>query len=400
MAAGIEEDDPSTERPSTAEQAVPWLIGVILLLAGMVIVLLALIFAGPESLGASPGSPSAPALAGIPSVSADSTVAPSPSPSARPSPSPSVAPTPTPTSTPAPTPTPAPASAYGPLEMVYQGRATALAPIYLLRRDFTLEEEPDVMAQDPTLDVRRFAWAPDGTVGASLLADVLVSIEPGEEKRPLGEGITTITFGADASTVYGVRVTQDGANDVATVLRIDFDSADTTELASVTFSRPDLGAQEALSEAQFSDDGGPIRLFFMEDGAIRLWALDAGTWKIDPDDGEVTEIDEALPRLWAPDGSRRVGAGSDEGTTTLTLVDDESETLAETTITGRVSHLRWSPDGKRLVFTAGRSAANGGILQDLFLWDLGDGEAPRPLTSTGAAFGAEWLGSQPMWREE
>jgi WD40 repeat protein len=284
--------------------------------------------------------------------------------------------------------------------MVYQGRATALAPIYLLRRDFTLEEEPDVMAQDPTLDVRRFAWAPDGTVGASLLADVLVSIEPGEEKRPLGEGITTITFGADASTVYGVRVTQDGANDVATVLRIDFDSADTTELASVTFSRPDLGAQEALSEAQFSDDGGPIRLFFMEDGAIRLWALDAGTWKIDPDDGEVTEIDEALPRLWAPDGSRRVGAGSDEGTTTLTLVDDESETLAETTITGRVSHLRWSPDGERLVFTAGRSAAGGGILQDLFLWDLVDGEAPVQLTSTGAAFGAEWLGSQPMWREE
>ncbi len=138
----------------------------------------------------------------------------------------------------------------------------------------------------------------------------------------------------------------------------------------------------------------------MEGGALRLWALDAGTWDIDVANGDVTELDEALPRLWAPDGSRRVGAGSEDDTTTLTLVDADGETVAETTIAGRVSHLRWSPDGERMAFTVGRSAAAGGVLQDLFLWDLVDDDAPMQLTSTGAAFGAEWLGSQPLWRGE
>src|SRR3990170_4462089 len=38
-------------RPTTAEQAVPWLIGLILALTGMVIVLLALIFVGPDGVG-------------------------------------------------------------------------------------------------------------------------------------------------------------------------------------------------------------------------------------------------------------------------------------------------------------------------------------------------------------
>ncbi len=33
--------------------------------------------------------------------------------------------------------------------------SAALAPIYLLRRDFTLEEEPVVLAQDGSIDVRR-----------------------------------------------------------------------------------------------------------------------------------------------------------------------------------------------------------------------------------------------------
>ncbi len=124
--------------------------------------------------------------------------------------------------------------------MVYQGRSAALAPIYLLRRDFTKAEDTQVvLAQDSSLDVRRFTWARDGTVGAGLLADVLVSIEPGKEKRRLADGISTITFGEDASTVYAVRVTEDGANDVATVLAIDFESGDTTELAAPTYARPD-----------------------------------------------------------------------------------------------------------------------------------------------------------------
>ena len=51
-------------RPTTAEQAVPWMIGVILALAGIVIVLLALIFTAPEGLLAGSGSPTPSATTG------------------------------------------------------------------------------------------------------------------------------------------------------------------------------------------------------------------------------------------------------------------------------------------------------------------------------------------------
>ncbi|HVM25324.1 MAG TPA: hypothetical protein VM253_08000, partial [Candidatus Limnocylindrales bacterium] len=165
---------------STAEQAVPWLIGVILLLAGMVIVLLALIFAGDASLGGAGAASPSPSLAAV-LTDEDAT----PTPTATPVPTVTAGASPTAEATP----TPAPGPQYGPLEMVYQGRSAALAPIYLLRRDFTVEGDPAVLAQDGSLDVRRFAWAPDGTVGAGLLADVLVSIEPGTEKRRLGDGL-------------------------------------------------------------------------------------------------------------------------------------------------------------------------------------------------------------------
>lgn len=384
----LEVDEDLEGQPSTAEQAVPWLIGFILLLAGMVIVLLALIFAGDDSMGAGGASPSpSNAAVVVPGT-------PEPTASARPA-------TPAPSSEPttAPTPTPIPLPEYGPLEMVYQGRATALAPIYLLRRDFTLEDEPDTMAQDPSLDVRRFAWAPDGTVGAGLYADVLVSIEPGVEKRRLGDGITTIAFGDDASVIYAVRVTQDGANDVANVLAIDYASGDTTELAAISYARPDIAAEAALQEAQFADDGGPVRIYWMMNDVLRLWALGAGSWTIDPGDGAVEELEEALPVLWGPGGQRRVALSAEEGLSTLSLLDARGDPVASTTAEGLVSHLRWSPDGERVVFTLGRSAAGGGVLQDLFLWDLGDEVPPTQLTNTGAAFGAEWLGAASLWRE-
>jgi hypothetical protein len=381
----LADPESATESPSTAEQAVPWLIGLILLLAGMVIVLLALIFAGDASLGGA---------AVVPSGSGD----PSPSlmagnfgesPSARPSPS-AVA-------SAAATPTPAVVPQYGPLEMVYQGRAAALAPIYLLRRDFTIDEDPATLAQDANLDVRRHAWAPDGTVGAGLLADVLVSIEPGKEKRRLGDGISALTFGDDASTVYAVRVTEDGGNDVASVLAINFTSGDTEELASVSYARPDLADEAALKEAQFSDDGGTVRIFWMDDGTLLLYSRGAATWSVDPSGGDATKLEGALPQLWSADGHHHIAISDKDGTSTLALSNGAGAELATTTIQGLVSHLRWSPDGERVVFTVGHSASGGGVLQDLYLWDLGDGEAPMQLTSTGAAFGAEWLGTTPRW---
>ena len=99
--------------------------------------------------------------------------------------------------------------------MIYQGRSAALAPIYLLRRDFSVEGEPEVMAQDRVLDVRRFAWSPDGTRGAFLYADLLVAIDPGVDVHRLSDGISAITFGNDPETVYAVRVVADGGNDTA-----------------------------------------------------------------------------------------------------------------------------------------------------------------------------------------
>jgi hypothetical protein len=353
----------------------------------MVIVLLALIFAGDESLGAvGPGASAsesaAPSRSVVPSPSATAQASASPAPSA----------------SQAAEATSAPAPEFGPLEMVYQGRAAALAPIYLLHHDFTTEEEPATLAQDPSFDVRRFAWARDGRVGAGLLADVLVSIEEGKEKRRLGDGIVTITFGEDTGTVYAVRVTEDGANDVATVLAIDFESGDTDEIASINYPRPDIAGEEALVEAQFADDGGPVRLFWMHSGMLRLWALGAGTWDIDPASGAVTDLEEALPLLWAPGGRERITLSAEEGTTTINRVDMDGDTLSSTSIEGLVSHVRWSSDRERIVFTLGRTASGGGILQDLFLWDLGE-DQPVQLTNTGAAFGAEWLGTAPRWED-
>jgi hypothetical protein len=75
----------------------------------------------------------------------------------------------------------------------------------------------------------------------------------------------------------------------------------------------------------------------------------------------------------------------------------EGDERSTTSVEGLVSHVRWSPESDRVVFTLGRSASAGGVLQDLWLWDLGD-EPPTQITSTGAAFGAEWMGARVRWR--
>ena len=91
----------------------------------------------------------------------------------------------------------------------------------------------------------------DGTLGAGMYADLMVSIEPGVEKCQLADGISAVTFGPTAETVYAVRITPDGANDVATVLAVDFESGDATELARLTYERPASESRAALSEAQY-----------------------------------------------------------------------------------------------------------------------------------------------------
>jgi hypothetical protein len=296
-----------------------------------------------------------------------------------------------------PTPTPMALPQYGPLEMIYQGRSAALAPIYLLHHDFTSPDPPTVLAQDSSLDVQRFSWAPDGIAGAGLLGDVLVSLEPDADKRNLGTGIATLTFGDESSMVFAVRVTEDGSNDVATVLAIDFATGGTTDLANVSYARPGGPSGDPLTDAQSIDDGGQVRLYWLETDALRLWVPGGGTWDIGTD-GQVTPLAaETPPTLWSPDGERRILQEVSGNVTTLRAVDEDGEEIASVAIEAAVSHIRWSPSGERIVFTAGTSAPNGGVIQDLYLWDVNDQPAMK-LTTTGANFGAEWRGSQPRWR--
>jgi len=45
-----------------------------------------------------------------------------------------------------------------------------------------------------------------------------------------------------------------------------------------------------------------------------------------------------------------------------------------------------------------RLSPGGRVLQDLSIWDLVNAKAPMALTSTGAAFGAQWLAAPQTWQ--
>ncbi|HEX6127734.1 MAG TPA: hypothetical protein VF071_01800 [Candidatus Limnocylindria bacterium] len=376
-------------RPTTAEQAVPWMIGIILALAGILIVLLALIFTTPEGLLGTSGSPtpSASATGVLPSASGTGSGAAQPSRTA--SPSESVQPSEGPSATPVPE--------YGPLEMVYLGRPSAVAPIYLLRRDFSEDQEPRIMAQADA-GVASYAWSGDGRVGVAIIADRLVALTPGESARALADDISAVTFGWDSDTVYAVRITPDGGNDVAEVIQIDFASGDSSVLGSTSYPRPVIGPDPALREAQFIDNGGLVRLYAVADGNLTVWILGApATYRVDPGDGSFSEVDRE-PILWSPDGRQRIDVReNDNGTSDLIVREQSGDSVASMQVTGLVSHVRWVRTGNEIVFTLGRLAANGGVRQDLYVWDLADGSDPLPLTSNGVSFGAEWLGVSPNW---
>ncbi len=147
----------------------PWLIGIILALAGIVIVLLALIFSSPGGLVASdPTGTPQPSGSGQPGGG----VVPSTDPSVSANASPSA-----PEETPQPT---AQEPAFGPLEMTYLGRPSAVAPIYLLIRDFSVAKDPDVLAQADQ-GVSSYANAPDGRVSAAIINGRAVALSGREE---------------------------------------------------------------------------------------------------------------------------------------------------------------------------------------------------------------------------
>ncbi len=381
--------DGERRRPTTAEQAVPWMIGVILALAGMVIVLLALIFTFPNGLvgtaSPTPG-PSVPASATASEVAiASAPAAPSSEATATAAPTADV----TPTATPVPE--------YGPLEMVYLGRPSGLAPIYLLRRDFSVEEDPTIMAQAEQ-GIEAFAWSPDGRSGVAIIAGRAVALTPGQSARALADDVAAVSWGWDSETVYAVRITRDGSNDSTEVLQVDFATGEAQTLATVSYPHPVTGADPKLKEAQFVDDGGLVRLYAVADGNLDLWVLGApATYRIDAGDGSVAEA-TGQPVLFAPDGRQRVELiENNDGTSVLSLIDAAEDTVASVQVTGLVSHLRWASSSNEVVFTLGRLSNSGGVRQDLYVWDLADGVAPMALTSNGVSFGASWVGVSPNW---
>lgn len=392
-------------RPTTAEQAIPWLIGVILLLFGIVIVLLALIFTAPGGLGRARQTPTGGVLGGAGGSPVGSPVSspvanrPLGSPAATPVPAASPAATAAATPAPQPSPTPtAPAAAeFGELEFVYLGRSAPLEPIYLLRKDFTSANDPEVLALAEN-GIQGYAWASSGDNGVVLASQRAVAIDLSAAPRSLADGITAVTLSPDGSTVYAVRAEAAGSEEIAHVLAIDFASGEMRELAAPRYLLPQVVHDSPLSEAQFVDEGGTYRLYWTEDGTLRLFVASAGVWQIDPEAGGATPAGDEAPTIWSPSGTRRIQQAESDGSTTLQVVDADGDVQSETSVSGLVSHVRWSADGDRVVFTLGRPLEGAGVVQDLFLWDLGAGSEPMQLTSTGAAFGAEWLGAAQSWR--
>jgi hypothetical protein len=370
-------------RPTTSEQAVPWLIGIVLALAGIVLVLLALIFTSQNGLAAVSGSPRG---------SASIIVVPSSDPSG----------SSTSSTFGAATPTASPSSgtsAYGPLEMVYLSRTTVSAPIYLFRRDFSVTQDAETLARADQ-GVERFAWAPDGRVGAALISGRVTALQPGHAARALIDGMVDIAFGTDSATVYAVRVTRNGAQDKADLVAIDWASGKQRAVGSVTYPHPQIAADAALKEAQFIDDGGLVRVYPTVDDHLVLWILGApATYLVKTSGGDLASI-SGLPTLYSPDEQWTIRPKFSAGKTTLTLTDKAGNVRAATTVTGLVSHLRWAPNGSEVSFTLGHTGQNGGVVQNLYVWDLVNGKTPMAITSNGASFGAEWRGGAVRWVNE
>ncbi len=370
--------DGDRRRPTTAEQAVPWLIGLILALVGIVVVLVALIFTGPEGL-----------VAGLSSPTPTHSIKVTPSPS----PEPSISPTPEPTEAVTPSPPPT----FGPLEMAYLGRSGSGKPFYLWRRDFSTKTAP-IRVGSATTAVTSFAWSPDGLAGASILGGHVWGYVSGQEARDLADSAAAIAFGDDSTTLYVLRITASGTSDKTELLAINVNTGASQSVASVTYRHPKTYPDPALRESQFGDNGGLDRLYFTIDGYVVAWVLAAPQiYRFDPLSGAVTKAPRE-PVLWSPNQQYRIDV--DEVSTTRTnliLRDLNGAAKATVQVRGLVSHIRWAATSNEIVFTLAKYGSNATVLQDLYVWDLTAGHGASALTSNGLARGAEWLGSPQVW---
>ncbi|HET9497471.1 MAG TPA: hypothetical protein VFP83_04030 [Candidatus Limnocylindria bacterium] len=370
-------------RPTRAEQAVPWLIGLVLALSGMMIVLLALIFSSNEGLLPAYGTPSPE-----PSIEA-ATPRPRPTPSLEPSlePSPSVE----------PTPTPVPAPTYPPFEVVFMQRTSASGPTHLFTHDFAGQAAPVPQARD-NRGVDWYDWAPDGAHGIALVEGNPLLLTPGSSARDLGDGFDSIAYAADSTTAYGLRSTLAGANDRAELLRIDTVSGAATSVAVWTYPHPTTFQESVVKEARFADDGGFERVYVLEDGRVVVWVLGApAVYTFDPATGTAGTTNRQ-PLLWAPNGLLRAAVtdtGSDSRIAILGLAGEERGALS---VSGLVSHVRWSANSNQIVFTINRGTSSGGVSQDLYAWDLHTGSAAQRLTQDLRSLGPGYRGAEEIWK--
>ncbi len=372
--------DGNRRRPTTAEQAVPWLIGLVLALAGMLIVLLALIFSTTDGALTAFGTPT-----------------PEPTSAMTPRPTPSPRPTPEGTPTPEPSPSAAPTPAFAPLEIVFMQRISESGPVHLFSHDFAVQDTPDALARDDR-GIDRYAWAPNGAWGIALVEGDPVAVNPGVSASDVGDGFDGVAFAADSVTAYGVRATLAGSNDRAELLSIDMTTGVVTSLATWTYPHPVTFQQSAVQEAQFADDGGFNRLYVLNDGRVVVWILGApAIYTFDPATGTASTTSRE-PVLWSPNGLLRVELVASGNSTTLTLRGLANEARASITVAGLVSHLRWSAQQNNVVFTLTTALAGGGAAQDLYLWDLRSGSSVVRLTQDLRSSGGEFRGVWEYWK--
>ncbi len=369
-------------RPTRAEQAVPWLIGLVLALSGMMIVLLALIFSSNEGLLPAYGTPSPE---------------PSVGPAATPRPTPTPEPSLQPSASAEPSPTPVPGPAYPPFEVVFMQRTSAAGPTHLFTHDFAGQAAPVPQARD-NRGVDWYSWAPDGTKGIALVDGNPLLLNPGGTATDLTDGFDSVAYTADSITAYGLRSTLAGANDRADLVRVDTSTGVVTAVATYTYPHPVTFRESAVREARFADDGGFERVYVLEDGSVVVWVLGApAIYTFDPASGTGGTTGQ-MPLLWSPNELLRAtvtDSGDDSRIAILGLAGEERSALS---VSGLVSHVRWSANSNQIVFTINRATSSSGFSQDLYAWDLHTGSAAQQLTQDLRSLGAGYRGAPEVWK--
>lgn len=368
-------------RPTTAEQAVPWLIGLVLALAGMLIVLLALVFSSNDGLLPAYGEPTPePTPARTP-----------PPPTPEPSVDPSAAASVEPSATPEPTP------AFPPLEIVFMQRTSDSGPVHLFTHDFAGSAAPVPQARD-NRGVDVYDWSPDGTHGLALVDGNPLYLTPGSSAVDLGDGFDGVMFTADSTTAYAVRATLAGANDQAELLSVNVSNGAVQSLATWTYPHPTLFQESAVQEAQFADDGGLNRVFVLDDGTIVVSILGApAVYTYNPATGVSGQTNHE-PLLWSPNRELTISLAESGGNTTLTLRGLANEDRGAIGVQGFVSHVRWSAASNQIVFTLSRATSGGGVSQDLYLWDLQPSGPAVRLTQDLRSMGGTFRGAISRYR--